>query len=43
MQMTGGEQTSWGMTRDIVAARGLRGLYFGGGITSVREAVGYGF
>ena len=29
--------------RDIYRAHGLRGLYFGGLITSVRDSIGYGF
>ena len=35
--------TSWTIARDVWRAEGLRGLYYGGGITSVRDAVGYGF
>jgi len=29
--------------RDIYLKRGIRGLYFGGLITSVRDSIGYGF
>jgi solute carrier family 25 (mitochondrial carnitine/acylcarnitine transporter), member 20/29 len=29
--------------RDIYHARGIRGLYFGGLITSLRDSIGYGF
>lgn len=29
--------------RDIYRAHGLRGLYFGGLITSLRDSIGYGF
>jgi solute carrier family 25 (mitochondrial carnitine/acylcarnitine transporter), member 20/29 len=39
----GGPVTSWGIAKDIWKREGLRGLYFGGGVTSVRDAVGYGF
>lgn len=35
--------TSWSVARDTWRREGIRGLYYGGGITSVRDAVGYGF
>ncbi|OJD13708.1 hypothetical protein AJ78_05865 [Emergomyces pasteurianus Ep9510] len=35
--------SSWSVTRDIWRTRGFRGLYYGGGITSIRDSVGYGF
>ncbi|MBE7182773.1 MAG: MC/SLC25 family protein, partial [Terriglobus roseus] len=35
--------SSWGVAREVVRREGLRGLYFGGAVTSVRDAVGYGF
>ncbi|KAF1830932.1 mitochondrial carrier protein-like protein [Decorospora gaudefroyi] len=35
--------TSWSVARDVWRKEGVRGLYYGGGITSVRDAVGYGF
>lgn len=35
--------TSWTVARDTWRSEGIRGLYYGGGITSVRDAVGYGF
>ncbi|KAF2000564.1 solute carrier family 25 protein [Amniculicola lignicola CBS 123094] len=35
--------TSWSVARDTWRHEGIRGLYYGGGITSVRDAVGYGF
>lgn len=37
------EVSSWSVAKDIYRARGPRGLYFGGGITSARDAIGYGF
>lgn len=37
------EVSSWTVAKDIVRTRGWRGLYFGGGITSARDAIGYGF
>jgi len=35
--------SSWSIARDIWKKNGIRGVYYGGGITSVRDAVGYGF
>jgi solute carrier family 25 carnitine/acylcarnitine transporter 20/29 len=38
-----GSQSSLAIAKEIWARNGVRGLYFGGGVTSVRDAVGYGF
>jgi solute carrier family 25 carnitine/acylcarnitine transporter 20/29 len=35
--------SSWTNTKDIIRAEGLRGLYFGGVVTALRDSVGYGF
>ncbi|KAF1963488.1 mitochondrial carrier [Byssothecium circinans] len=35
--------SSWKIAREVWRKEGVRGLYHGGGITSVRDAVGYGF
>jgi len=35
--------SSWSITKDILRRQGPRGLYFGGGVTSIRDSVGYGF
>jgi len=35
--------SSWAITKEIWKREGLRGLYLGGGITALRDAVGYGF
>ncbi|KAF2687687.1 mitochondrial carrier [Lentithecium fluviatile CBS 122367] len=35
--------SSWTIAKDVWRKEGMRGLYHGGGITSVRDAVGYGF
>ncbi|KAI1940126.1 hypothetical protein LOZ66_002561 [Ophidiomyces ophidiicola] len=35
--------SSWTVANDIMRTRGLKGLYFGGIITSIRDSVGYGF
>ena len=42
-QLSSTEQSSWKVAQQLWQWRGLRGLYYGGGITSVRDAVGYGF
>ena len=35
--------SSWSVTKDILRRQGPKGLYFGGGVTSIRDSVGYGF
>ncbi|CAG8972859.1 hypothetical protein HYALB_00001278 [Hymenoscyphus albidus] len=35
--------TSWGITKDILRTEGVRGLYFGGVVTALRDSIGYGF
>ena len=35
--------TSWGITEEILRTQGIRGLYFGGVVTALRDSVGYGF
>lgn len=42
-QVSTGTTSSWSIARDVWKREGVRGLYHGGGITSVRDAVGYGF
>lgn len=42
-QVSSPPRSSWQVTHDVWRADGVRGLYLGGGITSVRDAVGYGF
>lgn len=42
-QVSNPPRSSWDVTRDLWQRGGLRGLYMGGGVTSVRDAVGYGF
>ncbi|TKA30319.1 hypothetical protein B0A50_02546 [Salinomyces thailandicus] len=36
-------RSSWDVTRELWRQGGLRRLYLGGGVTSIRDAVGYGF
>jgi solute carrier family 25 carnitine/acylcarnitine transporter 20/29 len=38
-----GRGSSWSITKDVFRRQGLRGFYFGGGVTSIRDSVGYGF
>ncbi|KAM0717959.1 hypothetical protein Q7P37_006291 [Cladosporium fusiforme] len=42
-QVSNPPKSSWLVTKETWQTGGLRGLYLGGGITSVRDAVGYGF
>ncbi|KAH0559724.1 hypothetical protein GP486_003760 [Trichoglossum hirsutum] len=35
--------TSLSITRDIIRTNGVRGLFFGGTVTSMRDSIGYGF
>ena len=35
--------SSWGITKDIIRTEGIRGLYFGGVVTALRDSLGYGF
>ena len=39
----GGEASSWNIAKSIVKDGGLKGLYFGGIVTSLRDSIGYGF
>ena len=34
---------SWGITREVLRTEGVRGLYFGGVVTALRDSIGYGF
>lgn len=42
-QVATGPVSSWSIARDVWKHEGIRGLYHGGGVTSIRDAVGYGF
>ncbi|KAK8206744.1 hypothetical protein M8818_004578 [Zalaria obscura] len=42
-QVSGGQQSSWTIAKDIWRQGGIRGLYWGGAVTSIRDSVGYGF
>lgn len=42
-QLSHSRQSSWIVAKEIWKNKGVRGLYSGGGVTSIRDAVGYGF
>ena len=42
-QTSSGDSSSWSITRDVFKTEGLRGLYLGGVVTSLRDSIGYGF
>jgi solute carrier family 25 (mitochondrial carnitine/acylcarnitine transporter), member 20/29 len=42
-QLCSPPRSSWSITRDIVHTEGIRGLYFGGAVTALRDSIGYGF
>lgn len=42
-QVSNPPRSSLEVTKELWRSEGLRGLYLGGGITSVRDSVGYGF
>ncbi|CAJ2508854.1 Uu.00g138800.m01.CDS01 [Anthostomella pinea] len=35
--------SSWRIARDVLRSEGIRGLYFGGAVTALRDSIGYGF
>ncbi|KAH8887035.1 mitochondrial carrier [Thozetella sp. PMI_491] len=35
--------SSWAVFRQVLATEGVRGLYFGGLVTALRDSIGYGF
>jgi len=42
-QVASTPSSSWTITKQIWQTEGLRGLYFGGGVTALRDSIGYGF
>lgn len=38
-----GDASSWGVARDVFRREGVRGFYFGGAVTALRDSIGYGF
>ncbi|KAF6819010.1 mitochondrial carrier protein [Colletotrichum plurivorum] len=42
-QLSSPPASSWAITKDVLRAEGIRGLYFGGVVTALRDSIGYGF
>ncbi|RPB17766.1 mitochondrial carrier protein [Morchella conica CCBAS932] len=42
-QLSASGESSWSITKQILRSQGIRGLYFGGVVTSLRDSIGYGF
>lgn len=42
-QMASPPSSSWSIMRQIWQAEGVKGLYFGGVVTALRDSIGYGF
>ncbi|KAK7937723.1 uncharacterized protein PG986_014591 [Apiospora aurea] len=42
-QLATAPTSSWAITRRILKNEGVRGLYFGGAVTALRDSIGYGF
>ena len=42
-QVSMSRQSSWSVAKEVWRSNGIRGLYCGGSVTSIRDAVGYGF
>lgn len=42
-QVSSPARSSWEVTKELWRAGGVRGLYMGGAVTSIRDSVGYGF
>ncbi|KAK7738431.1 hypothetical protein SLS62_011397 [Diatrype stigma] len=40
---SGTASSSWGVAKDVFRREGVRGFYFGGAVTALRDSVGYGF
>ena len=40
---TSATATSWGITKQVLRTEGIKGLYFGGVVTALRDSIGYGF
>lgn len=42
-QLSSPPASTYAVTKDILKKSGIRGLYFGGGVTILRDSLGYGF
>ncbi|EAA30537.1 solute carrier family 25 protein [Neurospora crassa OR74A] len=39
----GSSSSSWQVTKHVLRTQGIKGLYFGGAVTALRDSIGYGF
>lgn len=42
-QLSSPPASSWSIAKQVFKAEGIRGLYFGGVVTALRDSIGYGF
>lgn len=42
-QLSSHPESSWSIAKQVLKTEGIRGLYFGGVVTALRDSVGYGF
>ncbi|KAI4861228.1 solute carrier family 25 member 45 [Hypoxylon rubiginosum] len=42
-QLSSPPASSWSIAKQVFKTEGIRGLYFGGAVTALRDSVGYGF
>ncbi|KAI1771555.1 solute carrier family 25 member 45 [Hypoxylon cercidicola] len=42
-QLSSPPASSWSIAKQVVKTEGVRGLYFGGVVTALRDSIGYGF
>ncbi|KAI2602663.1 solute carrier family 25 member 45 [Hypoxylon sp. NC1633] len=42
-QLSSPPTSSWGIAKQVLQTEGIRGLYFGGVVTALRDGIGYGF
>ncbi|ROT37878.1 mitochondrial carrier [Sodiomyces alkalinus F11] len=42
-QVSSPRQSSWSIAKQVYRGEGVRGLYFGGVVTALRDSIGYGF
>ncbi|KAM0277525.1 hypothetical protein ACHAQH_005724 [Verticillium albo-atrum] len=42
-QLSSPPRSSWGIAKQIYRTEGIKGMYFGGVVTALRDSIGYGF
>ncbi|KAI0106349.1 solute carrier family 25 member 45 [Hypoxylon sp. NC0597] len=42
-QLSSPPESSWNIAKHVLKTEGIRGLYFGGVVTALRDSIGYGF